>query len=369
MNDLFDASNLAAWPPDDPDILASLNRAIAAGAWGANDDSLLQELKTQLAERFGVQHAVLCSSGTAATEFAIKAIQIKAGQRIVVAGFDYPGNLRAVEHSGAVPVIVDVAPGRWTIDLNAAESALKNGASAVLASHLYGDCFDAKALRGMCEAHGALLIEDACQAHGATIAGQPAGSWGHVGLLSFGQSKLVTSACGGALLTSDARIAQRAVIANERPGPVAPLTSLQAAIILPQLAKLDQRNAVRINRIDQLHDRLRGSQLWAGAVKPIDDCEPVFFKAAWNIPANWSRDPVVALGKQMGLPLGAGFHTAMRRAKRLYPTLGQLAHSQRCVDRCLVMHHRALLSDERTLDAIAQAMLTLEASLSEQTSI
>ncbi len=360
VTDLFDASNLPAWPPNDPDITRALHDAIASGCWGNHDQTLLDQLACALTDRFDAGHAVLCSSGTAAIEIALKALQIKPADRIAIAGFDYPGNLRAIEGSNAVPVLVDLAPDRWTLDLDGVKTALANGVTAVIASHLYGDCFDAKELRTLCDRHGAYLIEDACQAHGASIAGKAAGSWGHIGLLSFGHSKLITSASGGALLTSDARIAQRARLANERPSPVAPLTPLQAASLLPQLAKLDERNAIRRARLRQLHERLEGSPLWGGVRGTATNSKPVFYKAAWQIDAPWQRNALVVQGQQAGIPLGGGFPGFLRRAKRKYVGIGQLENSQRCVERCLVMHHRVLMSEETLIDIVAHVLQDLE---------
>src|SRR5207249_7986333 len=96
------------------------------------------------------------------------------------------------------------------------------------------------------------VIEDAAQMPGATIQGRKAGTWGDVGILSFGGSKLLTAGRGGALLTRHADVFQRARLWLHRGNHVCPLSELQAAVLLPQLAKLDARNAYRAANVARL---------------------------------------------------------------------------------------------------------------------
>jgi len=105
-------------------------------------------------------------------------------------------------------------------------------------------------------AHALAVIEDAAQAPGAVVQGRKAGTWGDVGVLSFGGSKLLTAGRGGALLTARADIAQRARLWQHRGNQVCPLSELQAAVLLPQLAKLDARNVQRRMSVGRLLEAL-----------------------------------------------------------------------------------------------------------------
>src|SRR5215831_17047378 len=103
-----------------------------------------------------------------------------------------------------------------------------------------------------CSARGVAVVEDAAQCPGASVQGRPAGAWGDVGVLSFGGSKLLSAGRGGALLTRHADVHQRARLFLHRGNLVCPLSELQAAVLLPQLAKLDERNGQRAASVGRL---------------------------------------------------------------------------------------------------------------------
>src|SRR5207248_10385195 len=98
--------------------------------------------------------------------------------------------------------------------------------------------------------------EDAAQAPGSRVQGRMAGTWGDVGTLSFGGSKLLTAGRGGAILTRHADVAQRLRLTLQRGNQVCPLSVLQAAVLLPQLAKLADRNARRADAVGLLKQSL-----------------------------------------------------------------------------------------------------------------
>ncbi len=91
--------------------------------------------------------------------------------------------------------------------------------------------------------HGLAVIEDACQMPGALIEGRKAGTWGDIGVISFGGSKLLSAGRGGALLTSSPEIKQRVQIYCQRGNHAYPLSELQATVLLPQLERLDQKKS------------------------------------------------------------------------------------------------------------------------------
>lgn len=348
------------WPPTLPEIAESIQATVSSGDWGEYTAQAARLLAQQLSDTFAVAHVRLTGSGTAAIEMALRAVQIKPDSEVIIAGYDYPGNIRAVETIGARPVIVDTQPGRWVIDADQVERAIGASTSAILASHLYGNLFDAPRLRGLADRHGIALIEDACQVHGATQAGRPVGSWGHVGAISFGGSKLMTAGCGGAMLMSDDRIAQRATLAAQRPSDVAPLSGLQAAALSPQLPMLAQWNAKRRAAVADLKRLMSGSSTWRFASDHPGEEETTYYKVAWFLPADISRDAVIARGRAAGIPLGAGFNGFLRRARRRYRTLGDLPESQHCIDRCIVMDHRVLLAEPQVIERVAQRLLAIQ---------
>ncbi|HEX4149179.1 MAG TPA: DegT/DnrJ/EryC1/StrS aminotransferase family protein, partial [Pirellulales bacterium] len=217
------------WPPADEAVAEALRAAAADGSWGRYHGPHGPRLAAALAEMFAVDHALVCCSGTFAVQLALRALGVGAGDEVILAGYDFPGNFRAIEAVGATPALVDVAPDSWNLDLEKLKNVAGGNIRAVIASHLHGGLVNMPALMTLAGERGWLVVEDACQVPGAVVCGRPAGSWGDVAALSFGGSKLLSAGRGGALLTQRADAAQRAKIFCEQGNHAFPLSELQAA--------------------------------------------------------------------------------------------------------------------------------------------
>src|SRR6185312_16077629 len=154
--------------------------------------------------------AITCATGTLAVEAALRALRVGPGDEVVMAAYDYESNFLTLHALGAKPVLVDVHPANWQLDAAKLEAAFSPQTKAVICSHLHGGLVDMPAVMALTRKHGIGVVEDAAQAPGATVEGKPAGTWGDVGTLSFGGSKLLTAGRGGAMLFRDAQIYQRA---------------------------------------------------------------------------------------------------------------------------------------------------------------
>src|SRR5262249_14833574 len=144
------------------------------------------------------------------------------------------------------------------LDPGRIESALSPSTKAVLVSHLHGGLVPTSDVLALSARHGLKVIEDAAQAIGARVQGRPAGSWGDVGVLSFGGSKLLSAGRGGALLTPHDDVRQRARTWLNRGNLICPLSGLQAAVLLPQLDRLATDHQTRLRRVGQLARGLDG---------------------------------------------------------------------------------------------------------------
>ena len=120
------------------------------------------------------------------------------GDEVILAAYDYPGNFLSVHAVGARPVLVDVAPGDWNLCPEKVAEAVRPQTRAVIASHLHGGLVPMARLMELAAGHGLAVIEDAAQCPGALVQGRKAGTWGDVGVLSFGGSKLLSAGRGGA---------------------------------------------------------------------------------------------------------------------------------------------------------------------------
>src|SRR5262249_54776035 len=245
------------WPPADSAVLDALQAAFRDGSWGKYHGVYVERLEERLQEYLGVEHVVPCGSGTFAVELALRALKVGPGDEVVMAAYDYPGNFLNIHAVGATPVLVDVNPGNWNLNPEALAAAFGPATRAVIVSHLHGGVVPMAEVMALAQAHGVAVIEDAAQCPGALIQGKRAGTWGDAGILSFGGSKLLTAGRGGALLTRHADVHQRARTWLFRGNQVCPLSELQAAVLLPQLDRLDDRNRKRRDSVALLAELLR----------------------------------------------------------------------------------------------------------------
>lgn len=345
------------WPLNDPEVLAALEAAFATGDWGRYHGTQCDALSTELSDYHGVEHALLCASGTIAVELALRGVGVRSSDEVILAAYDFPGNFRAIEAIGARPVLVDVAAGRWTLSADAIEAARTSETTAVIVSHLHGDMAPIREIANRCKQLGIGLVEDACQVIGATIGDRRAGTYGDVGVLSFGGSKLITAGRGGAILTDQAAVAQRARISNDRGNEAYPLSELQAAVLRPQLARLNERNDTRRRNARLLLDAIQDVMQLKSPAMGCDDVQPGFYKLGWQLlgpDAQGRREDFIQSCAVQGIPTGSGFRGFHRRSSRRCRRVGELTHSRVAAESTILLHHPALIGDSEHIVRLAK---------------
>lgn len=343
---------IPAWPPHDAAIDQSIQRLLANGSWGAYHGVATAELSDRLQIYFGSSHVRLCSSGTIGVEIALRAVGISADDEVILAAYDFPGNFRAIESIGAIPVLVDVAPDSHCIDPAVVEAALSTRTRGLLISHLHGQIAPLESLRAIAIQHNIHLIEDACQVPGGRWKSQPLGSFGDVGVLSFGGSKLLTAGRGGAILTNDPSVDQRARIFCERGNDAFPLSELQAAVLVPQVEKLDERGTRRQGMVRLLTEELRQT---TDLIVPLDLASD---SAYYKVPLLFNgtagqRGRFLELLAGQGIDIGEGFRGFALRSRRRCRKVGPLANAQSQAARTCLLHHPVLLADEAIVRDVA----------------
>ncbi len=346
-----------------------------------------EQLAAQLSARLDADHVLLCSSGTAALELALRAAGIEAGDEVLLSAYDYPGNFWAVERVGARPLLVDVEPGSWCIAVDHLSRAWDADPApklkAVVVSHLHGQLQDIPALRAWCELRQLVLIEDACQALGASLAGRPVGSLGNASIISFGGSKLLSSGRGGALLTSDAGLAQRAKkFSGGGSGPYA-LSELQATAVVAQLPWVDAIVQSGRHFFEELASYLPMQQI-VSAPFTSQLAETSFYQAgllcsmAQPSQTTASRPPlaesanadrvaqvamqqasVIEALRQAGVPAGEGFAGFHRRSSRRCRQWQPLQQTALIAAGTCTIHFSAALNRQVTPRQIARVLSRL----------
>ncbi|MBI2807769.1 MAG: aminotransferase class V-fold PLP-dependent enzyme [Planctomycetes bacterium] len=354
------------WPAPDPEIRDVLERAHRDGWWGKYLAGQTEHLETRLREFFTIPHVLPCGSGNYAVELGLRALQIGPGDEVILADYDYPGNFLSIHAVGATPVLVEIDPRTWNLSIPAVRAAIGPTTKAILASHLHGGRVALRELTTLAREKGLLVLEDAAQATGACIDGCRAGTWGDVGVLSFGGSKLLSAGRGGALLTADAAVAQRARNHLMRAGNiVCPMSELQAALIVPQLEKLAERNALRWRNVQALCAVLGDIPGLRPVVAADEEGLPAFYKLGFQLDEErfaLPRGLFLAAMQAEGFAVDEGFAVAHRaRSPKRYRQGSPLAEASRAHAGCVQLHHPILLEGEEAISQLAQAIRRLQA--------
>lgn len=211
--------------------------------------------ESELAERLNVGYAHLCSSGTAALNIALACCGIGAGDEVVVPPFTFVATIESVLSAGAIPVFGEIDE-TLCLDPDRLEDAVTSRTRAILPVHMCGSMARIDEIAQFCARKGLVLIEDACQALGAVYQGKALGAFGQMGCFSFDPVKTITCGEGGAVITNDAGLYEKAHsyadhghehVGSDRGleghpilGTNHRISELNAAVGLAQLRKLDR---------------------------------------------------------------------------------------------------------------------------------
>jgi dTDP-4-amino-4,6-dideoxygalactose transaminase len=213
------------------------------------------QFEAAFARFIGVKHCVGVASGTDALWMALQALGIGAGDKVLLPANTFIATALAVSDAGATPVLVDMDPATYTIDVTAASKALVPGVKAIMPVHLYGQPADMGGVMDLARQEGLMVIEDAAQAHGAVHRDGRCGTFGAASGFSFYPGKnLGAYGDGGAVCTDDDDLAERMRRLRNWGGTVkyhhpergfnSRLDTIQAAVLgvkLPRLADWNRR--------------------------------------------------------------------------------------------------------------------------------
>ena len=179
--------------------------------WMSTVGENIHETERLACEKIGCKYAVALSAGTAALHMAVKLAGVKPGERVFCSDMTFDATVNPVVYEGGVPVFIDTEYETWNMDPAALEKAfeLYPEVKVVVVAHLYGTPGKMDEIRGICEKHGAVIIEDAAESLGATYKGVQTGTFGIYNCISFNGNKIITGSSGGMLLTNEEEAANK----------------------------------------------------------------------------------------------------------------------------------------------------------------
>ncbi len=194
--------------------------------WVSSVGKFVDRFEKKLAEYTGVKRAIAVVNGTCALHLALKLAGVEPGNEVIVPTLTFVATANAVAYTGATPHFVDSEEGTLGLDPDKLEtylndiSEIRKGTcynkltgkriTAVVPMHVFGHPVDLDPLFEVCKNFKLILIEDAAESLGSFYKGKHTGNWGKLSVLSFNGNKIITTGGGGAILTNDSTLADRA---------------------------------------------------------------------------------------------------------------------------------------------------------------
>lgn len=244
--------------------------------WISSEGPFVARFENAFAARIGRVHGVAVCNGTAALEAGLYALGVGEGDEVIMPSFTIISCALAALRLGAVPVLVDIDPDTWCMDVAQVAARITPRTKVVMPVHIYGHPVDMDPLLALRAKHGFRILEDAAEVHGAAYQSRAQGGrWLNCGAIgdaaatSFYANKLVTTGEGGMVLTDDPVVAARARsyrnlcfrpeqrFLHTEAGYNFRLTNLQAAVGLAQVERLDHFIALKQQHAAWYGERLR----------------------------------------------------------------------------------------------------------------
>ncbi len=302
-----------------------------------------REFERRLSEYLGIDYVLATSSGTAALHVALKSIGIGPGDEVLVPAYTFVATAASVVHSNAVPVFVDIDRETLCIDPKSVEASITDRTKAILVVHVGGNAADMDEIMRIANRYCLYVVEDCAQAFGTEYRGRKVGTIGHVGAFSFYATKNITTAEGGAVVTRDKSLYDRARLLinhgetrkyySDVIGYNYRMSEVHAAIGVAQLSKINEiirRKEAFIRALtDELSELVREEVVFLPKVRP-------YVRPVWSVypillnteVLNVSRDKVLHSLRERGLLIAINaYHTPLYKMKAFQNLLG---HGRGC---------------------------------------
>ena len=300
-----------------------------------------RQFETEFAEWADSKYAIAMGNGTLALDVALQALDVGAGDEVIVTPRTFIASISSVVNAGATPVFADVDEATGNITTESIAAVLTDKTKGIVCVHLAGWPCDMDGIMALADKHNIYVIEDCAQAHGATYKGRSVGSIGHIGAWSFCQDKIMTTGGeGGMVTTNDESLWRKmwaykdhgksyaAVYETQHPpgyrwlhesfGTNWRMTEMQGVIGRIQLTRMPDWTAKRTANAQAILDACDN---WAEqgylSVPRLEesanfaDSTHAYYKLyvyvqSENLPGEWSRDRIIQEINELGVPCFSG---------------------------------------------------------------
>lgn len=321
------------WPSFTQEEADAVSRTLLSNKVNYWTGSECREFEREFAAYFGSEYAIALGNGTLALDVAFKALNIGAGDEVVVTSRTFLASVSSIVLAGAVPVFADVDRDSQNITAETIQAVLTPRTKAIVCVHLAGWPCDMDSIMALAEANDLYVIEDCAQAHGAFYKGRSVGSIGHVGAWSFCQDKIMTTGGEGGMVTTNDRElwskmwsfkdhgkSWEAVYERQHPpgfrwlhesfGTNWRMTELQAVIGRIQLQRMPEWTRIRNEFAAQIWNTARECSGLRVPVVPADIQHAAYkcyvFVEPGQLNDGWDRDRIMAEVNALGVPCFSG---------------------------------------------------------------
>lgn len=292
-----------------------------------------REFEKEFATFAGTQYAVALANGTVALDVALKALNIGAGDDVIVTSRTFLASASSIVTAGANPIFADVELDSQNISARTIEAVLTPNTKAIICVHLAGWMCDMDPIMQLAAERGLYVIEDCAQAHGAQYKGKPAGSIGHISAWSFCQDKIMTTGGEGGMVTTNDEVLWKkmwsykdhgknfdSIYNKQHPpgfrwlhdsfGTNWRMMEMQAVIGRIQLKKMTEWTEVRNQNMQRIYSAFEKAP-YITVFQPSNDYIHAAYKCYVQVnvdqlPEGWSRDRIMNEIVELGVPCFSG---------------------------------------------------------------
>lgn len=322
------------WPSYEAGEIEAVSKVLLSNKvnyWTGNE---CRTFEREFAAWVGSEFAIALANGTVALELALKALNVGAGDEVIVTPRTFLASASSIVAVGAEPVFVDVDRDSQNITAKTIAPAITEKTKAIICVHLAGWPCEMDSIMALARTNGLYVIEDCAQAHGAKYKGRPVGSIGHVGAWSFCQDKIITTGGEGGMVTTNDRAlwstmwsfkdhgkSWSAVYEREHPpgfrwlhesfGTNWRMTEMQAAIGRIQLRRMTDMHRARAANADAILAACEHHPLLFRVPRPPAHIEHAWYKCyvfvrPGGFAYGWSRDRMIEEINARGVPCYSG---------------------------------------------------------------
>ena len=389
-------TNLEPWPSFTQEEVDAVSKVILSNKVNYWTGQECREFEREFAEFTQTRYAVALSNGTVALDVALKALEIGNGDDVIVTSRTFLASASSIVTAGANPIFADVELDSQNISRHTIEAVLTPNTKAIICVHLAGLMCDMDPIMDLAQEKGLYVIEDCAQAHGAMYKGRSAGSIGHIGAWSFCQDKIMTTGGeGGMVTTNDEELWSKmwsykdhgkdfdSVYNKQHPpgfrwvhdsfGTNWRMMEIQAVIGRIQLKRMPEWKQKRNKNMDRILSTFEGTPYFT-VFKPSSDYVHAAYKCYVQVnvdklPANWSRDRIMQVINEQGIPCYSGSCSEIYLEKAFDNTPWRpkvrLPNAKKLGENSLMFLVHPTLSDE-SLEKTCSAIKYIIGKLSEQ---